>query len=277
MKDVVTLIKFFPVEIFIIMVAMGVASGYPFWADVSVSILSLLFLSMMIGIVRGIYHVNCHGGFSDQFADSEAPDFESEPPATDPWCITRDQMIAAREYPPAKPEVTAFTLEHMAKLIAAVGEIANEMASTLPATGGDHPTLYEMKSNITNLAFTCVRTGGQLKQQAAWLKKARVPDNHEVGSFEYSPHWEGSGPIESDRAAILLMDLTVATRELISLGIALGLPTDDGFNRLAAHIDDTRNHYGLIERNPITGAWPGPRSVDYGQIVTEHLKFRGAI
>lgn len=277
MKDVAVLFKFFPVELFIIVMAMGVASGPQPWGSVSWSGMMILSVAMLIGIVRGLYHINHHGGFGDQFADSEAPDFESEPPANDPWRITRDQMIAAREYPPAKPEVTAFTLEHLAKLIAAVGEIANEMASTLPDAGGDHPTLYEMKSNITNLAFTCVRTGGQLKQQAAWIKKARVPDNHEVGSFEYSPHWEGSGPIESDRAAILLMDLTVATRELISLGIALGLPTDDGFTRLAAHIDDTRNHYGLIERNPITGAWPGPRSVDYGQIVTEHLKFRGAI
>lgn len=277
MKDVMVLIKFFPVELFIIVMAMGVASGPQPWGSVSWSGTMILFVAMLIGIVRGLYHINQHGGFGDQFIDSEAPDFESEPPATDPWRITRDHMIAACEYPPLRPEVNAFTLQHLARLTSALGEIANEMGAHLPDMGSGDPALYETKQKLDELGATCVHLGGQLKQRASWLKKARVPDNHEVGSFEYSPHWEGSGPMDSDRASVLLMDLTVATRELISLGIALGLPVDDGFTRLATHVDDTRNQYGMIERNPVTGEWPGPRSVDYGQIVNEHLKFRGAI
>ncbi len=260
MRDIITVIKFFPVEIIVIMLVMGIGSGPGVWAGIPFGMQVILFGCLVIGLLRGVYAL-CRVGPDEEFADSAAPDFESEADTVDPWKIVQDQMVAARRFPPESPTFTADALVSLSKLLDAVNVLCQD---ALYSEAEGHALPDGVRQTLERVSVALTPECSDLRRLAALLSRGVVSDD---SPMEYDPVWSPASPMPQWQAALLLADLTQAAQHLASLTTMLGLDGANAFLAHASKVDSIRNPYGLIEINPVTGAWPKVPPVDYSQLV----------
>lgn len=259
MRDIITVIKYFPIELLFIMFIIGLGAG-GITGDLPLMLQAVLFGAVIIGIGRGWYHLHKDGA-EQAFADSEAPDFESESGAVDPWQITMDQLVAARRFPPESPAFNADALSSLSKLLDSINVLCQDAlyseaeSCALPA---------EARMTLGMVSAAMASPCATLRTLSAHLSRGAVTED---APLEYEPSWPTAQVMPQWQAALMLADLTQVMQHLTTLTNMLGFDGANAFLAHAAKIDSVRNHYGLIEINPVTGAWPKIPPVDYSQLV----------
>lgn len=267
-QELFSFVKFFPVELIIVMLVTGVAPSAGLNPVTVNGMWTLIFVCMIAGLMRGIYFANrWHADFGDDWADDSTspPDFFAENQPVDPWAITFDHYAAASISPPERAEVNVWTLRALADLIDVLPDIITTQASTLstePGTGQQR-----LRVALAEVALA-------IQQRRRDLNGGLLTISTSTEDEFYRPAVSPT-MLKDDEAATSLMDITIATDALVRLSVMMGLPGDEAFEALDRAFNDMRDDYGLVTINATTGDFPRVnKPVNYAAIIRADLRAR---